>query len=65
MIGGERRLRAGRTPRTLPWLAIPVVTLRARFTGRGVAAGIALSTGALPPRVAAAHAAAILDDPPC
>ena len=48
----------------LPWLAIPLMTLGARFSGRGIAAGLALSLVLLVAVALAVDARAVVDNPP-
>ena len=47
MIALAVALTGGPTVATLPWLAIPVVTLSARFSLRGVLVGVAIAIGLL------------------
>src|SRR5439155_1439688 len=47
LIAGSIALSGGPTSPGLPWLAIPIVTLPARFRMRGVIAGFGLTTVAL------------------
>jgi diguanylate cyclase (GGDEF)-like protein len=49
---------------TLSWLAIPVVTLSARFSMRGVATGVAIAIALLFAVAFGTDAAAVLDNPP-
>jgi diguanylate cyclase (GGDEF)-like protein len=43
MIAGAVALEGGQRITALPWLAIPVITLSARFSMRGVVAGVAIA----------------------
>jgi diguanylate cyclase (GGDEF)-like protein len=64
MIAGAVALTGGPEVATLSWLAIPVVTLSARFSLRGVLTGVAIAI-ALLLIVAFGHdARAVLDNPP-
>jgi diguanylate cyclase (GGDEF)-like protein len=57
-------LSGGPSVATLSWLAIPVVTLSARFPLRGVIAGIAIAIGCLLAVAFGVDTAAVLDNPP-
>ena len=50
-------------PATLSWLAIPVVTLSARFSTRGVIAGVIWALGLLGAVAFGAHADQVMNDP--
>lgn len=50
-------------PATLCWLAIPVVTLSARFSTRGVIAGVIWALGLLGAVAFGAHAEQVMSDP--
>jgi diguanylate cyclase (GGDEF)-like protein len=49
---------------TLSWIAIPVVTLSARFSLRGVVAGVAIALGLVLAVAFSVHTQAVLDNPP-
>jgi diguanylate cyclase (GGDEF)-like protein len=49
---------------TMAWLAIPIVTLPARFSARGVSVGVAIALGLLATVAFATDASAVLADPP-
>jgi diguanylate cyclase (GGDEF)-like protein len=49
---------------TTAWLAIPVLTLGARFSGRGIALGVAVAIALLVTVELAVDAQAVLDNPP-
>jgi GGDEF domain-containing protein len=49
---------------TLSWLALPLVTLGARFSGRGIALGVAFSVALLLAVAFGSDAQAVLDNPP-
>lgn len=64
MIAGSIALTGGpRSPAT-SWLAIPVVTLSARFSARGVGLGVGVAIGLLLAATVGVHPAAVLHDPP-
>jgi diguanylate cyclase (GGDEF)-like protein len=63
LIAGSIVLTGGQTSPALAWLAIPVVTLGARFSNRGVAAGLTLTIGLLLVVTLGIDRAAIMDDP--
>lgn len=56
-------LCGGPTVATLSWLAIPIVTLSARFSVRGVALGVATALGLLAAVAFGMDSAAVLDNP--
>jgi diguanylate cyclase (GGDEF)-like protein len=57
-------LTGGATIPTLSWLAIPIVTLGARFSERGVALGVAITIGLVLAVALITDAAAVADNPP-
>ena len=63
MIAVAVALTGGPSEATLSWLAIPVVTLSARFPLRGVAAGVAIAVGLCVGVGFAAGAQDVLDNP--
>ena len=64
MIAGAVALTGGPQVATLSWLAIPVVTLSARFSRRGVMIGVAIAIALLLVVAFGRDAGAILDSPP-
>jgi diguanylate cyclase (GGDEF)-like protein len=52
------------TAATLSWLAIPVITLSARFSQRGVVAGVAVAVGLILAVAFGVDAAEVIDYPP-
>jgi diguanylate cyclase (GGDEF)-like protein len=64
MIAGAVALTGGPAVATLSWLAIPVVTLSARFSLRGVVTGVAIAIALLLLVAFGQDAGAILDNPP-
>jgi diguanylate cyclase (GGDEF)-like protein len=64
MIAGAVALTGGPQVATLSWLAIPVVTLSARFSLRGVLIGVAIAIAMLLAVAFGQDARAILDNPP-
>ena len=63
MIAGAVALSGGPEISTLSWLAIPVVTLSARFSHRGVAAGVAIAIALTVAVAFGTDAGAIIDNP--
>jgi diguanylate cyclase (GGDEF)-like protein len=63
-IAAAVALTGGPKVATLSWIAIPVVTLSARFSLRGVLVGVALAIGCLLAVAFGTDAQAVLDDPP-
>lgn len=63
LIAGSIVLSGGQDSPALAWLAIPVVTLSARFSNRGVAAGLALTIGLLLAVTLGIDRAAVMEDP--
>ena len=63
MIAISSSLTGGPHSPVLPWLAIPVVSLAARFTTRGSAAGVALTLLFLCAATLGVDAAAVVDAP--
>lgn len=57
-------LSGGPTVPTMSWLAIPVVTLAARFSDRGIAAGVAIAMGLLVAVSFGVHGDAVVEQPP-
>ena len=64
MIAGAVALTGGPEVATLSWLAIPIVTLSARFSLRGVITGVAIAIALLLAVAFGRDAGAILDNPP-
>jgi diguanylate cyclase (GGDEF)-like protein len=64
MIAGAVALTGGPQVATLSWLAIPVVTLSARFSLRGVMIGVAIAIALLLAVAFGRDAGGILDNPP-
>lgn len=63
LIAGSIVLSGGQGSPALAWLAIPVVTLSARFSDRGVAAGLTLTIGLLLAVTLGVDHAAVMEDP--
>jgi diguanylate cyclase (GGDEF)-like protein len=63
MIAGSVALTGGPESPSTAWLAIPVVTLSARFTGRGVATGVTLTVLLLLGVTLGVDAGAVVSDP--
>ncbi|MCW2951587.1 MAG: hypothetical protein JWQ48_757 [Conexibacter sp.] len=63
VIAGSVALGGGAGAPTLSWLAIPVVTLSARFSGRGIAAGVAISLVLLLATALGVSAGTVVHDP--
>lgn len=63
LIAGSIVLSGGQDSPALAWLAIPVVTLSARFSNRGVAAGLTLTIGLLLAVTFGIDHAAVMEDP--
>jgi diguanylate cyclase (GGDEF)-like protein len=57
-------LTGGPTVSTMAWFAIPIVTLSARFSMRGIAAGVALTVALMLIVAFGVDAAAVIDFPP-
>jgi len=57
-------LSGGPKVATMAWLAIPIVTLPARFSARGVSVGVVIAVGLLLAVAFATNAHAVLQDPP-
>ncbi len=57
-------ISGGATIPTLAWLAIPIVTLGARFSERGIAAGVGISIALLLAVAFLTDARAVIDNPP-
>jgi len=57
-------LSGGPTVPTMSWLAIPVVTLAARFSDRGIAAGVAIAMGLLVAVSFGVHGDVVVEQPP-
>jgi len=64
MIAGAVALTGGPQVATLSWLAIPIVTLSARFSLRGVIIGVSIAIALLLAVAFGRDAGAILDNPP-
>jgi diguanylate cyclase (GGDEF)-like protein len=64
MIAVSVTLTGGATAPMLPWLAIPLLTLGARFSERGIAAGLAVSLLILLGVSLGGDADAVLENPP-
>jgi len=63
MIAGSVLLSGGAASPALAWLAIPVVTLGARFSTRGVALGVALTLALLLAVTFGSDASGVIHDP--
>jgi len=63
MIAGAVALTGGPAVATLSWLAIPVVTLSARFSLRGVIIGVAIAIALLVAVAFVSDSGAVLDNP--
>jgi diguanylate cyclase (GGDEF)-like protein len=63
-IAAAVALSDGPTGVTMSWLALPVVTLSARFSIRGVACGVTITLGLMAAVAFGVNADAVLDDPP-
>jgi diguanylate cyclase (GGDEF)-like protein len=63
-IAAAVALAGGPMTATLSWLAIPVVTLSARFSLRGVLTGVAIAIGLVLAVAFGTDAAAVIDNPP-
>jgi diguanylate cyclase (GGDEF)-like protein len=63
-IAAAVALTGGPKVATLSWIAIPVVTLSARFSLRGVLVGVAIAIGCLLAVAFGTDAQAVIDDPP-
>jgi diguanylate cyclase (GGDEF)-like protein len=64
MIAGAVALTGGPAVATLSWIAIPIVTLSARFSLRGVIIGVAIAIALLLAVAFGRDAAGVLDNPP-
>ncbi len=64
MIASAVALAGGPTVATLSWLAIPVITLSARFSLRGVVVGVSIACALLFAVAFGTNAAAVVDQPP-
>jgi diguanylate cyclase (GGDEF)-like protein len=64
MIAGAVALTGGPQVATLSWLAIPIVTLSARFSLRGVIIGVSIAIAMLLAVAFGRDAGAVLDNPP-
>jgi diguanylate cyclase (GGDEF)-like protein len=64
MIAGAVALTGGPAVATLSWIAIPIVTLSARFSLRGVIIGVAIAIALLLVVAFGRDAAGVLDNPP-
>ena len=63
-IAAAVALSGGPATATLSWIAIPVVTLSARFSLRGVIAGVAIALGLVLAVAFGVHGQAVVDNPP-
>jgi diguanylate cyclase (GGDEF)-like protein len=63
IIASSVALTGGPRVATLSWLAIPIVTLTSRFSGRGVTLGVTFSLGLLALVAFGVDAAAVVADP--
>jgi diguanylate cyclase (GGDEF)-like protein len=63
VIAGSVAFGGGAGAPTLSWLAIPIVTLSARFSGRGIAAGVAIAIVLLLGTALGVSAGAVAHDP--
>jgi diguanylate cyclase (GGDEF)-like protein len=64
MIAGSVALTGGPASQSVAWLVIPVVTLSARFSSRGVWAGVTLTAALMLAVTLGVDAAAVIADPP-
>jgi diguanylate cyclase (GGDEF)-like protein len=64
IIAASIPLAGGPTQVTLGWFAIPVVTLSARFSARGIALGVVTALGLLVVVAFATNAQTVIDNPP-
>jgi diguanylate cyclase (GGDEF)-like protein len=64
MIAAAVAVTGGPAAATISWLAIPVVTLSARFSGRGVILGVALAVALTLAVALGRHPSEVLDNPP-
>ncbi|HST55333.1 MAG TPA: GGDEF domain-containing protein [Solirubrobacteraceae bacterium] len=64
IIAASIALTGGPLAPTIAWFAIPVVTLSARFSPRGIAAGVTMTLGLILTVAFATDAAAVIKDPP-
>ena len=63
-IAAAVALSGGPSVAALSWIAIPIVTLSARFSMRGVLVGVAIAIGLLLAVAFGTDASAVIDDPP-
>ena len=63
-IAGAVALTGGPESPAVAWIAIPVVTLSARFTTRGVLTGVAIAAVLMLAVTLGVNAAAVVDEPP-
>jgi diguanylate cyclase (GGDEF)-like protein len=64
IIAASLALTGGPLSATLAWFAIPVVTLSARFSLRGIAIGVAMTIGLIVIVAFATNAASVIEQPP-
>ena len=64
IIAASLALTGGPLSATLAWFAIPVVTLSARFSLRGIAIGVAMTIALIVIVAFATNASSVIDDPP-
>lgn len=64
IVASSVALSGGPKVATMAWLAIPVVTLPARFSARGVSVGVAIALGLLVAVSFGTDSHAVLDNPP-
>lgn len=64
LIAFSTALTGGPTVATMSWFAIPLITLGARFSERGIALGLAITLGLILAVSFGVDAAAVIDNPP-
>jgi diguanylate cyclase (GGDEF)-like protein len=64
IIAGSVALTGGPTTSTMAWFAIPIVTLSARFSQRGIAIGVGITLGLMAAVALGVDAAAVAANPP-
>jgi diguanylate cyclase (GGDEF)-like protein len=63
IIAGSVALTGGPRTATMAWFAIPIVTLSARFSMRGIAIGVGITLGLMAAVAFGVDAAAVIDNP--
>lgn len=63
ILGTSVAISGGPTIPTMAWFAIPVVTLTARFSGRGIVAGLAITLGLIAAVAFGVDASAVIHNP--